>query len=275
MRRLAVVLVLLALLLDGFAPSRPARAGDSVVTRVLALTRGADRPLPTTLWYRSNPTGRHPIILFSHGLGGLPRQFSALAASWADAGYVVAAPAYPKTNARVRVDRRDIPNQPADAAFVIGAVRDLNGAAGDALAGHLDVNRVAAVGFSAGGTTTLGLFGPGHPAYLRAGVSISGRRPPAGFGSPDSSGLSGESKSSSGGFGGPPAALLFLHGDRDRVVPIRAGRDAYALAPSPKQFVTLRGARHGEFLKPGDPRYARVSGQILDFLAANVPVADL
>ncbi len=248
-----MVLVVLALLLDGFGPARPASARETVVSRTLQLARGADRPLPTTLWHPARPTRRHPIILFSHGLGGLPRQFEGLAAGWARAGYVVAAPAYPRTNGRVRVDRRDIVNQPADAAFVIAAVRALDHTPGDVLAGHLDVDRVAAVGFSAGGTTTLGLFGPGHAAFLRAGVSISGRRPP-------------------GGFGGLPAPLLLVHGDGDRVVPIRAGRQAYAMAPSPKQFVTLHGARHGEFLRPGDARYARVSGQILAFLTAHVPV---
>jgi dienelactone hydrolase len=248
-----VVLLLVALLLDGFGPTRPASARGSVVSRVLQLARGADRPLPTTLWYPSPLTGRHPLILFSHGLGGSPRQFAPLAAGWAEAGYVVAAPAFPRTNARARVDRRDIVNQPADADFVIEAVRALDGVPGDVLAGHLDVGRVAAIGFSAGGTTTLGLFGPGHPSYLRAGISISGRRPPAGF-------------------GGAPAPLLFLHGDRDRVVPIRAGRQAYGMAPAPKQFVTVAGARHGEFLRPGDSRYSRVSGQILAFLAAKVPV---
>ncbi len=248
---------MLALLLDGFGPVPPASAQEAVVTRMLSLARGADRPLPTTLWYRGRLTGRHPIILFSHGLGGLPRQFAPLAAGWAEAGYVVVAPAYPHTNGRVRVDRRDIANQPADAAYVIEAVRALNRTAGDPLAGFLDVNRVAAVGFSAGGTTTLGLFGPGHPAYLRAGVTISGRRPPAGV-------------------GGPPAALLFLHGDRDRVVPLRAGREAYALTPfRTRRFVTIRGARHGEFLRPGDPRYARISGQVLAFLRENVPLAEI
>lgn len=251
MRRIGAVLIGLALLLGGFGPGRSASARESVVTRVLTLARGAGRPLPTTLWYPARPTGRHPIILFSHGLGGLPRQFEPLAAGWAEAGYVVAAPLYPHTNGRVRVDRRDIVNQPADAAFVIAAVRALDLTPGDVLAGHLDLDRVAAVGFSAGGTTTLGLFGPGHPAFLRAGVSISGRRPP-------------------GGFGGPAAPLLFLHGDRDPVVPIRAGREAFALAPAPKQFVTVHGARHGEFLSPGDPRYRRAAGQILAFLTANV-----
>lgn len=251
-----MVLVLLALLLDGFGPVRPASAQPAVVTRVLAFTRGADRPLPTTLWHRGRLTGRHPIILFSHGLGGLPRQFAPLAVGWAEAGYVVAAPAYPHTNGRVRVDRRDIVNQPADAAWVIEAVRALDRTVADPLAGRLDVNRVAAVGFSAGGTTTLGLFRPGRPAYLRAGVAISGRRPST--------------------YGGPAAPLLFLHGDRDRVVPLRAGRDAFASAPFPaKQFVTLRGARHGEFLRPGNSRYKQASSRILAFLQANVPVAGL
>ena len=252
MRRLGVVLVILALLLDT-GPASPASARETIVVRTLQLARGADRPLPTTLWYPARPTRRHPVILFSHGLGGLPRQFEPLAAGWARAGYVVAAPAYPHTNGRVRVDRRDIVNQPADAAFVIGAVRALNHTPGDMLAGRLDVDRVAAVGFSAGGTTTLGLFGPGHASFLRAGVSISGRRPP-------------------GGFGGFAAPLLFVHGDGDRVVPIRSGRQAYAAAPFPKRFVTVRGGRHGEFLRPDDAGYSRVSGQILAFLTANVPV---
>lgn len=253
MRRLGVVLVVLALLLDGFGPARGASAREAVVSRTLQLARGADRPLPTTLWHPARPIGRHPIILFSHGLGGLPRQFEALAAGWVRAGYVVAAPSYPHTNGRVRVDDRDVRNQPADAAFVIGAVRALDRTPGDVLAGHLDIDRVAAVGFSAGGTTTLGLFGPGHASYLRAGVSISGRRP-------------------AGSFGGNATPLLFVHGDADRVVPIKAGRAAYASAPAPKQFVTVRGARHGEFLRPGDGRYARATGQILAFLTANVPV---
>ncbi|WP_250004066.1 dienelactone hydrolase family protein [Actinoplanes sp. M2I2] len=249
-----IILALLALLLDGLGAPRPAEARGAVATRQVQLARGVARPLPTTLWYRTPLTGRHPIILFSHGLGGSPQQFAPLAAGWAEAGYVVAAPAYPHTNGRGPVDRRDIVNQPADAAYVIDAVRDLDGVAGDALAGHLDVDRVAAVGFSAGGTTTLGLFGPGHAPYLRAGVSISGRRPPAGF-------------------GGPVAPLLFVHGDRDPVVPIRAGRQAYATAPVPKQFVTVGGAGHGEFLLPGDGRYKRVTRRVLAFLTANVPVA--
>jgi len=112
---------------------------------------------------------------------------------------------------------------------------------------------VAAVGFSAGGTTTLGMFHAGHDPALRAAVSIAGRRPlPA--------------------FGGPATPVLFLHGDQDRVVPIAAGREAYAAVPWPKRFETMTGQGHGEFLNPGDPGYPRASALILDFLTARLPV---
>ena len=252
MRKVGVLLVLAALLLGGLGPGRAASAGSAVLTRTLLLARGADRPLPTTVWYPAALTGRHPVVLFSHGLGGLPQHFAPLAASWAEAGYVVVAPAYPHTNAGVRVDRDDIRHQPADAERVLDRIAALDRTPGDVFAGHLATDRLAAVGFSAGGTTTLGLFHAGHRSGLRAGVSIAGRRPPAPF-------------------GGPPARLLLVHGDRDRVVPIAAGRQAYAEAPWAKRFVVVHGAGHGEYLRAGDPRYTRVSEQILAFLTATVP----
>ena len=252
MRRAGILLVLAALLLGGLGTGRPASARSAVLTRTLPLARGADRPLPTTVWYPAVLTGRHPIVLFSHGLGGSPRQFTALAAGWAEAGYVVAAPAYPHTSAGVPVDRGDVADQPADAEYVLSRVEALDRADGDVFAGHLATDRVAAVGFSAGGTTTLGLFHARHRPELRAGVSIAGRRPPAPF-------------------GGRAARLLLVHGDRDPVVPIEAGRAAYAEVPWTRRFVVIHGAGHGEYLQPGDPRYARVSARILAFLTRTVP----
>jgi dienelactone hydrolase len=252
-RTFAALLALSALL----AGCGTAHAGESVtpkprvLTRTLGLARGADRPLPTTVWYSVPLTGRHPVILFSHGLGGLPGHFAPLAASWAEAGYIVAAPAYPHTNAGVRVLRADVRNQPADAAYVLGRVRELDTTEGDVLAGHVDGSRVAAVGFSAGGTTTLGLLRPGHDPALRAAVSIAGRRPVTEF-------------------GGPAAPVLFLHGDRDQVVPVSAGRAAYAAVPWQKTFVTIPG-RHGQYLNPRDRAYPRASALILRFLTEWVP----
>jgi dienelactone hydrolase len=253
-RRLLAVLVMMALLVCGFGPARAASSAVTVATRTLSFSRGAARPLPTTVWYPVPLTGRHPIVVFSHGLGGLPSDFSPFLAEIASAGYVVVAPAYPHTNRHVRVDRADVRSQPADAMYVLNQVRRLSTMPGDAFSGHLSPARVAAVGFSAGGTTTLGLFGPGHDAGLLAGVSLAGREAPSGF-------------------GGPSAPLLFVHGSRDPVVPISAARRAYASAPGPKRFVTVRDGGHGEYLRPGNASYGRISGVVLSFLAAEVPVS--
>jgi dienelactone hydrolase len=236
--------------------SRGAAAGPArVLSRTLNLARGVDRPLTTTVWFTERITGRHPVILLSHGLGGRPAQFAPIATGWARAGYIVLAPAYPHTRAGVRVDRRDIVNQPADAAYVLDRVRALDRAGGAAPAGHVDGARVAVVGFSAGGTTTLGLLRRGHDPALRAAVSIAGRRPAVPF-------------------GGRAVPTLFVHGDRDPVVPIAAGREAFAAMRWPdRQFVTMPGEGHGQYLNPGDPGYVRASAAILDFLTARVPVA--
>ncbi|GID65313.1 hypothetical protein Acy02nite_31940 [Actinoplanes cyaneus] len=259
MRKLGAVLTAVTVLLAGCGTGPQARAqgrgstGPRVVTRVVQLARGKDRPLPTTLWFLSGPNGagmavgRHPVVLFSHGLGGLPEQFAPLATEWAEAGYVVAAPAYPHTNGHVkRIDAGDIGRQSDDAAYVLKKITTGN------LADHLDGDQVAAVGFSAGGTTTLGLFRAGHPRGLRAGISIAGRRPGTAF-------------------GGPAAPLLFLHGDEDPVVPIEAGRAAFDAVPWPKTFIVLHGAGHGQYLNRGHPDYPATSDRILRFLREHVP----
>jgi predicted dienelactone hydrolase len=224
----------------GAAASVPdTQAPTRVVTRVVQLARGKARPLPTTIWSLGGLAGKHPVVLFSHGLGGLPAHFAPLATTWAQAGFIVVAPAYPHTNARVRVDRGDIPNQPADAAYVLHAIERRDQ--------RLDATRVAVVGFSAGGTTTLGMLTPGHDPGIRAAITVSGRRPPSAF-------------------GGPEVPVLFVHGDRDPTVPLTAGKMAYGALPWTKTWVTVPGGRHGEFLRPGRPGYPMVSARILTFL---------
>ena len=248
MRRIGVVLLVATLLAGCFVPSRaalpfraavPARAASPPRYRVLHLSRGASRPLETVVWSPAGH-GRHPVVLFSHGLGGLPAQFAPLAAVWVAAGFVVVAPTYPHTNGKIKINPADVRHQPADAEFVLRSL------AGDP---SVDVGHVIAVGFSAGGTTTLGLLHPGHWPGLVAAVSIAGRRP-------------------SSPFGGSPVPVLFVHGDLDRVVPLAAGRAAYAALPArwPKTFLVVPGGRHGDYLNPGNPAYPRVSSAILDFL---------
>ena len=188
-------------------------------------------------------------MLFSHGLRGSPERYAAALGGWAAAGFVVAAPFYPHTNEyAAHFDRADIVNQPRDAAYVIKKVRRLDGTPGDPLAGRIDADQVAAVGHSAGGYTTAGLFAANHPAWLRGGVIIAGWLAP-------------------GAFAGPPATVLFLHGDRDTVVPLASGRAAYEAAGSwTKSFVLLPDSWHADYMSPGGKAYPLMNAAVTDFL---------
>ena len=192
--------------------------------------------------------GRFPLVLFSHGLHGSPVRYAAAIAGWASAGFVVAAPVYPFTGLGAgHFDRDDVVNQPGDAAYVIKQVRRLDRKVGDQLAGHLDVDRVAAVGHSAGGYTTTGLFVKRHPSWLRAGVVIAGWLAP-------------------GAYGGPQASMLFIQGARDTVVPVEQGRAAYDAVPWWKSYVLLPDSWHADYMTPGAKQYRRMDSTVTDFL---------
>ena len=250
------------------APQTTATTGSAPKTtfavgqRQLSLSRGS-RPLRTLVWYpAAGPTGaapktsvpaaagRFPLVLFSHGLQATPEDFASIATDWAEAGFIVAAPAYPYTNgdAGAAYNPDDMPNQPADATAVITAVLKLDTTNGDVLAGHIDGSRIAASGHSAGGYTTVGeLSGSGRDTRLRAGMVLSG-------------GSLGASLS------GPPAQLLFVHGDKDVTVPIGTGKAVYNSTTWPKAFMTIIG---GDHLSPvyNDGAATRASHTtMLDFL---------
>jgi dienelactone hydrolase len=241
-------------------PVVPSAPRYAVGLRELRLSRG-DRPLRTVLLYPAAGTdgdpirrnagpaaGRFPLVLFSHGLHGSPERYTPAAASWAAAGFVVALPAYPHTSTDARDYRRkDIRRQPADAAYVIGKVRDLDRRAGDPLAGRIDGDHVGAVGHSAGGYTTTGLFTPGHDPRLRAGVVLAGWRAPKAF-------------------GGPPATMLFIHGDSDPVVPVAEGRAAYDAVPWAKSYVLLPRNHHAAYMLPGNRGFPEMESLVTDFL---------
>jgi pimeloyl-ACP methyl ester carboxylesterase len=161
---------------------------------------------------------------------------------------VVAAPAYPHTNEHAEhYNRADLVNQPRDAAYVIKKVRRLDSTAGDPLNGHIDVDRVAAVGHSAGGYTTTGLFAGKHPKWLRAGVVIAGWLAP-------------------GAFAGPPATMLFVRGDHDTVVPLAQARAAYDAVPWVKSSVLLPHSGHADYMVPGGHAYPEMDNLVINFL---------
>jgi len=232
----------------------------AVGIRHLDLSRG-ERRLRTILLYPAAGTendpvrtnaepagGRFPMVLFSHGLSGSPERYTPAATGWAAAGFVVALPAYPHTSAEADEYRRaDIKNQPADANYVIAKVRGLGRSATDPLAGRIDGDHVAAIGHSAGGYTTAGMFSVGHDPRLRAGVVLAGWMAP-------------------GAFRGAPAKMLFIHGDSDPVVPVAVSKAAYAKVPWDKAYVLLPKNHHAAYLRPGEKGFPEVESLVIDFL---------
>jgi len=210
-------------------PKAPASAYALTQTK-LALDHGKNRPLPTTVW-QPDGDGPYPLILFSHGLTAAPADYTELVTTWARAGFVVAAPAYPHT-ARGVTDYNplDVLNQPADASAVLTQVLSR-------LKGTVDPDRIAAAGHSAGAITTLGLLS-NRDDRVRAAVVLAGRQIVT---TP---------------LTGAPAPILFVHGKQDRTVAYADGRAAYNAVTWPKAFLTVTAGGHV------------ASGRSLDVIAA-------
>jgi hypothetical protein len=65
--------------------------------------------------------------------------------------------------------------------------------------------------------------------------------------------------------------LLVMHGDRDAVVPLEFGREVFAAAADPKQWVTLAGAGHNDILRVSGRAYL---DPLVAFVSAAVEGAD-
>lgn len=228
---------------------RPAPAAPlPVAARTFDFERGADRPLRTAVWY-PDAAGRFPLVLFSHGLKRLPEEYTAILLPWVRAGFVVAAPEYPFTNPNTTAfSSDDIPNQPADASAVITALlaTDLG----------IDAARIGAGGHSAGAFTTVGLLSrESRDPRVRAAVVIAG-------------------EPLNGGYVNPPTDVLFVHGDRDPLVPYATGRKLYDTCPWPKAFLTLTGADHDSYVLHEGPQLTLTSDVTLAFLKLALYGAD-
>ena len=200
---------------------------------VLDLFDEARQRLLQTTVYVPGSGRRSPLVAFGHGMWGHPRKFTWLFNRWADAGFVVAAPAFPRTSKEDAQQHlmNDVVNQPADLTFVLDQV---------VARGFGDGGQIGIGGFSLGAETALatGL----HPDYaderVRAVVSIAG----ALFHSDFAAGAL------------RPLPLLVIHGaedtKRDR---LREALKTYEAAGGPKQLATIEGAGHG-ICQDDDPR---------------------
>jgi dienelactone hydrolase len=217
-----------------------------------------NRTLPTTL-YVPRGKGPFPLVLFSHGTATDAASYDRLLRRWARAGYVVAAPAYPRTS-RLAAGGPDLRNadrdqQPADASFVIDRVLAL-----DSLRDRIDPRRIVAAGHSLGGYITY-LLAYGaccRDARVDAAISLAG----LGY--------------ALGGLADDPAPppLLLVHAEADEEVPYRFSLEAFRAASGDRWLVTLVGDPMLPHLRPfqavDDPAARVVTETTLDFLALTV-----
>lgn len=133
-----------------------------------------DAPLQVAIWYPSadrtaenevgpfdmnvalNGTmagGRHPLVVLSHGTGGMALNSYDTAIALAEAGFVVAAVTHTGDNYRdqsTAFTRRDFVDRPRHVSRVIDFMLG-----GWAARGSIDATRIGVLGHSAGGTTAL------------------------------------------------------------------------------------------------------------------------
>ena len=114
-----------------------------------------DRSLVTTVRI-PRVEGRLPLIVFSHGVDGHPDKFVRLLDAWAAAGYVVAAPAFPLSNALVPGEASvfDLQEQSGDVSFLIDEVLAASHEPGSPFEGVVDNERIGIGGLSLGAATT-------------------------------------------------------------------------------------------------------------------------
>lgn len=182
-----------------------------------------------TTIYRPNGTGPFPLIVFSHGLAGHPEKFTKLFSAWADAGFAIAAPAFPLTNNQVEnpsSNAGDVGQQPADVSFVLDNVLALDEQRGSRLRNAIDERRIGASGLSLGGLTTYMLvYGECCRDQRINAVAVLD-----GFGA--DAPLDGH------------VPLLIAHSDTDPTIAYSSAREAFTAASAPAWLVTLHGASH-------------------------------
>jgi dienelactone hydrolase len=222
-------------------------------SRTIGLPGGATaaRKLATIVrWPASG--GPHPLVVFAHGFALTPADYAPLLQTIASAGYVVAAPIFPLTNAHAPggPNEADLVNQPRDVSFVITRLLALNRSSGR-LHGTIEPSRIAVAGQSDGGITALAVAYDQRYRDRRVGAAIvmSGARPP-GFGSFPRD--------------GPP--LLAMQGTADPLNAPATTAAYFSVAHRPKFLVWLLGATHRPPYSTEQPQLGIVERSVIAFL---------
>ncbi|MEM1416896.1 MAG: alpha/beta fold hydrolase [Myxococcota bacterium] len=136
----------------------PAIADDEAEPTIYDLLFGAG---PTSEVAREDAppaAGPRPLLVFSHGYGGIALQSTGLMEALASHGFVVASPEHTGNAQSSPTDDFDTAagNRVPDVSLVIDRMRARSARAGDLLEGILDAGGVGVLGHSFGGMTAMG-----------------------------------------------------------------------------------------------------------------------
>jgi hypothetical protein len=228
----------------GSDPGEPSRTLPTVIRYP---TDGAATAADAPSAAPSHLGGPFPLLVFAPGFNTSPAVYAALLHAWASAGYVVAAPAFPRATAGGPLDENDIDRQPGDLSFVIGRLL-----ATGPLAGSINAARIGVAGHSDGAVSALGA---GYDTCCRdarigAGVDIAG-----------------DEHAFPGGRYFPPGSppLLVVQADNDVYNPPPFGRQVFADAHSPKYLLSLINATHLEPVTTDQAHLAIVEAATIAF----------
>lgn len=219
-------------------------------SRAIRLPNGTrtPRPLVTIVRYPTT-SGTHPLIVFAHGFALTPAAYSRLLRSWAEAGFIVAAPVFPLENAQAPggPNESDLINEPRDITVVIDRLL------ASTLARRIDPSKIAVAGHSDGAEAALaaGYDQRFRDRRIRAAIVMSGG-PLPGMGSFPRR--------------GPP--LLAIQGTADPLNSPGTTAAYFRIAHRPKFLLWLLGASHRQPYTEGQPQLGIVERSTIAFLDA-------
>jgi predicted dienelactone hydrolase len=239
-------------------------------------------------------SARFPLVIVSHGYPGSRLQMSYLTENLASKGYVVVAIDHPEST---RADKAGFAstllNHPLDDLFVLDTVAAwAKAGSGHFLAGLVDADHTALIGYSMGGYGALNVAGagiaPAAVAYVPGGALAIHQQGDPRYEARRASGSDSRIKAivafapwggankiwDEAGLAGIRTPTLFVSGDQDDVAGYKDGvlRLFEGAVHADRYLLTYRGARHNT--APNPPSPAAAAAGFEDYMAYAEPVWD-
>jgi dienelactone hydrolase len=202
-----------------------------LVTVIRYPTVGAASRVDVAAGRPDTSAGPFPLVVFGHGFDSTPAVYARMLQAWARAGYVVAAPLFPLSNAHAPggADESDLVNQPADLSLVITQVLAASADDDGILSQLVDPDEIAVAGQSDGAATALATAYDTRYLDRRVDAAVI---------------LSGAEIMPGPYFRSRNPPLLATQGTADRVNQPKYTYQFFHAAHEPKFLLKLLGARH-------------------------------